>query len=429
MKTNADNLTTASTASAHAAWIGLDWGDKGHAFSLVADGSGQVEQGKLLNTAEALHAWLKELQDRFEGQPIALAIEDGRRSMLHVLAQYHWMEIYPVNPVTSARYRQAFTVSGAKDDQPDSAVLLELVRLHRDKLTRWQVPEESMQLLESLVRMRRDWVDRRSQCANQLIHLLKGYFPQALSLIGTDVDSDMALNFLSRWPDLLELKRARRSTVEGFYRKHNVRRQEVIDQRLELINKAVALTTDSGLLHASSLQLGLLIKLLKTFNAHIVFLDKEIATNFKKHEDAHLFRDLPGAGAVLAPRLLAGFGCDRTRYESAASMQKYVGVAPVREKSGNQLYTHWRWQSPAFLRQSFVEWAGQTVVWSSWASHYYERMKSKGKSHHVILRALAFKWIRVLWKCWKTRVPYSEDTYLASLQKRRSPNHPLSKPA
>jgi hypothetical protein len=104
-----------------------------------------------------------------------------------------------------------------------------------------------------------------------------------------------------------------------------------------------------------------------------------------------------------------------------------VGVAPVKEKSGSQLYTHWRWRSPVFLRQTFIEWAGQTVTWSSWARHYYERMKAEKKKHHVILRALAFKWIRILWKCWQTRVPYSEATYLRSLQKRKSPNLPSAK--
>jgi hypothetical protein len=93
----------------------------------------------------------------------------------------------------------------------------------------------------------------------------------------------------------------------------------------------------------------------------------------------------------LAPRLLAGFGSDRSRYGDAASMQKYVGVAPVKEKSGSQLYTHWRWRSPVFLRQTFIEWAGQTVIWSSWAAHYYERMKAKKKKHHVILRALGLQ--------------------------------------
>ena len=137
--------------------------------------------------------------------------------------------------------------------------------------------------------------------------------------------------------------------------------------------------------------------------------------------DAALFRDLPGAGAVLTPRLLVAFGLDRDRYPDPTSLQKYAGLAPVREKSGGALWTHWRWQAPVFLRQSLVEWAGLTVMYSAWAKAYYQRMKAKGKGRHVILRALAFKWIRVLWKCWQTRTPYNEATYLHQLAHRKSP--------
>jgi hypothetical protein len=93
-------------------------------------------------------------------------------------------------------------------------------------------------------------------------------------------------------------------------------------------------------------------------------------------------------------------------------------VAPVREKSGRQTWTHWRWAAPKFLRQSFVEWAGQTVVYCDWAHAYYTQQRRAGKAHHAVLRALAFKWIRILWRCWHDYKPYDEQHYLAAaLQK------------
>ena len=104
------------------------------------------------------------------------------------------------------------------------------------------------------------------------------------------------------------------------------------------------------------------------------------------------------------------------------SLQKLAGLAPVREKSGQSVWTHWRWQAPVFLRQSFVEWAGQTVKFSAWAKRYYERMQAKGKGRGAILRALAFKSVRVLWKCWQTGTPYDEARYLKQLAHRQSPN-------
>jgi transposase len=133
-----------------------------------------------------------------------------------------------------------------------------------------------------------------------------------------------------------------------------------------------------------------------------------------------LFRDLPGAGKSLAPRLLVAFGSDRTRYDSASQLQRYCGVAPVKEKSCGRVWVHWRWNAPWFLRQTFIEWAGLTVVYSSWAKAYYQKQKGRGKRHWAILRSLAFIWIRILWKCWRQRTPYNETTYWEALRKHHS---------
>jgi transposase len=161
-----------------------------------------------------------------------------------------------------------------------------------------------------------------------------------------------------------------------------------------------------------------LVEQLRVLQKHIAGFESQIASVFKAHPEAELFRDLPGAGPALAPRLLVAFGTDRTRYPDASSLQKFSGIAPVREKSGSRQWVHWRWNAPKFLRQSFHEWAGQTVVWSSWAKEYYQRQKKGGKGHHAILRALAFKWQRILWKCWTTRQAYREDIYETALQRR-----------
>src|SRR5690606_21682455 len=103
------------------------------------------------------------------------------------------------------------------------------------------------------------------------------------------------------------------------------------------------------------------------------------------------------------------------------SLQKYAGVAPVTERSGNSHWVHWRWSCPTFLRQTFIEWTAQTIPRSFWAKTFYERHRAKGASHNATIRALAFKWIRVLWRCWVDRVPYDESRYLDALRKRHSP--------
>ena len=402
------------------AWIGLDWGDQKHSFALQERG-GQVQTGTLEHSAENLHRWLKELEQRFGGHPVQLGIETSRGAVIAALLQYPWLEIYPINPVTSARYRSAFTPSGAKDDLPDALVCLELVRDHAAKLRPLKPQDPQTLKLAGLVEVRRDMVDRRTTLLNQLTSLLKSYYPQALSLL-ENLNTPMAVAFLNRWPDLISLKAAKAATVKRFFYQHNVRSAELVKERLELIAQAVALTTDEARVSVAVLQLRQLVDQLEVFHTHVERMDAQIKTAFAAHPEAHLFRDLPGAGAQLAPRLCAAFGTDRTVYPDPASLQKYAGLAPVREKSGNQLWTHWRWNAPLFLRQSFVEWAGQTVRYSQWAQVYYERMAKKGKKHAVIIRALAFKWIRILWKCWQERIAYDEARYLKQLIHRKSPN-------
>jgi transposase len=168
------------------------------------------------------------------------------------------------------------------------------------------------------------------------------------------------------------------------------------------------------------LVLALVEQLRATLQA-IDSFDAEIASVSQTLPDYALFRALPGAGATLAPRLLAAFGEQRERYQSAAEVQRYAGIAPVTESSGKKHWVHWRLQCPTFLRQTFVEWAGATIPRSFWAAAYYRQQRDKGCSHQAAVRALAFKWIRILYRCWQTRTPYDESTYLNALKRRGSP--------
>jgi Transposase IS116/IS110/IS902 family len=147
-----------------------------------------------------------------------------------------------------------------------------------------------------------------------------------------------------------------------------------------------------------------------------------------KDKDTRLFCDfltrwptLKHAQRARKTRLLAAFGEQRERYSSAAEIQRYVGIAPVTEHSGHTCWVHWRLQCPTFLRQTFVDWAAQSIPHGYWAARYYQQQRTKGAAHQVALRALAFKWIRILYRCWKDRTPDDEATYLNALKRRGSP--------
>jgi Transposase IS116/IS110/IS902 family len=139
-----------------------------------------------------------------------------------------------------------------------------------------------------------------------------------------------------------------------------------------------------------------------------------------------------GAGPVMTPRLIAAMGTDRDRYASAEEIQRRSGIAPLIESSGRQYWIHWRWSCSKFLRQTFHEWASHSLAYSGWAREYYQAQREQNKGHHAAVRALAFKWIRILFRCWKDRTPYDEGVYLRALANRqpRPPanSHPPSGP-
>jgi transposase len=164
--------------------------------------------------------------------------------------------------------------------------------------------------------------------------------------------------------------------------------------------------------------------LLKQVFAAITAYDQQIDELAQAHPDYALIKSFPGAGPTMAPRLIAAMGSQRERYKSAAEIQQYSGIAPVVASSGKLRWVHWRRACPKFLRQTFHEWALHSIAYSDWAREYYEQQRAKGKGRNTAIRSLAFKWIRILFRCWKTRTPYDESVYQGALDIRRPQPRP-----
>jgi transposase len=410
-----------NTPHDYTALVALDWGDSTHSFAWQKNDAAKPQGGTLPATPEALHDWLEKLRQTCGGGKVALAVEAGRNGLLHALFEHaSWLTIYPVHPATSARFRLAFSPSGAKDDGPDAEILLALLRQHRDRLAPFAPDTAATRELAAMVEQRRQAVDHRTALLNQLIALLKKVFPQALILAGDDPSSPMGVAFLRRFPSLAAVQKAGPTRLRRFYHAHNARSAERIEQRVAMLKNARPLITDEAILRPAAMELERLLDLIEVNSRHVARHDRAIAEAFAAHPKAEIFASLPGAGAALAPRLLTLFGEQMERYPDAASLQKYAGVAPVRERSQGRLWVHWRWAAPKFLRQTLIEWAGQTVVHCDWANRYYKKQKKAGKRHHAILRALAFKWVRILWRCWQDAVPYDDRRYLTALTKKGS---------
>jgi transposase len=199
-----------------------------------------------------------------------------------------------------------------------------------------------------------------------------------------------------------------------------VRSTDIIGQRLQALKAATPLTTDEGVIAPNALLVHTLVAQLRVTVPAIAHFDPAIAPRAQSPPDFPLFQVLPGAGPVCAPRLLVAFGEQRARSAAAAELQKYAGIAPVTERSGKKSWVHWRLPCPKFRRQTFVEWAAQSIRHAFWAQRYYQQQRDQGKAHQAAVRALAFKWIRILYRCWQDHTLYDESTYLQALTQRGS---------
>ena len=400
--------------------IGVDWADKKHDFCESDHTGKKLTYGIIGSTPEALHDWAMSLKKRFPNQKIAISCELKKGPLVHALLKYDHLVLFTINPSSVANYRKTFSHSGAKDDPTDALIQVEMLRLFMDKLYKIEPESPEIRALAQLVEYRRKLVQDRVDLTNRITGILKGYYPQPIEWF-KEKDSVIFCEFITKWPSLSGLKKARKTTITAFFNKYNSRNRKTNENRLESIQSAIHLTEDPGIIVPSQTMITILIQQLRLLIDAIQQLDKDIASRYRAMDDKLIFDSFPGAGPQLAPRLLVAFGTDRSRYKTAADLQKFAGIAPVIERSGKKSWTHWRYSCPKFLRQTFVEWAGQSVRYSFWAKAYYKMQISKGKPHNTAIRSLAFKWIRIAFKCWQTRKPYDESTYLETLKQRGSP--------
>ena len=410
-----------------AAFVGIDWADLKHAWALQIPGHLEVERGDLDHTPQAVEDWAAELGRRFGGRPIAVALEQSRGSLLFMLTKYAHLVLFPVHPTTLYDYRKGFRPSGAKSDPSDAGLLVDLLVRHREKLRRLNPDTEQTRTLQFLVEARRKFVNDKTRYSNRLTAYLKMYFPQVLGWF-SEVTSLIAGDFLERWPSLQKVQKARPETLRKFFIQRHSCTLDNVDRRLEEIRSALPATHDAAVAFSCSAAVLALVQILRAVRDAIVSYDQQIETLARQHPDFAIIDSLPGAGPALVPRLIAALGTQRDRYQSASELQSYSGIAPVLASSGKQHWVHWRWACPKFVRQTFHEWAAHSIGSSAWAKAYYEQQRANGKPRNTVVRALAFKWIRILFRCWKDRKPYREDFYreaLARHQQRASKRAPV----
>lgn len=398
--------------------IGLDWADKKHDVCYY-DGDKCIND-VISSKPEHIHDWLHQLHQHFEEKTLVIAYESGNVRLLNQLCQYKFVCQVPIPPQQVKRYRDTFSPSGAKDDPTDAKLILDLIQRHGDHFNVLKPESPQVRELTDLVEFRRRQVNQRVKITNKIRTVLKRYYPQPLELFD-DIGTIIFCDFLTKWPEPAKAKTTRRDVLFRFFENHNSRYPQVNKDRVDAIKSLVPLTDDQAVIRPCRLLLASLIGELRSLLTSIELFEQRIKVLTRSMTDYKLFKSLPGAGEINTARLLAALGTNKDKYANATEMLCHVGVAPVTQRSGKSCIVRWRFQCPTFLRQTFVEWAGQSIRSSAWAKAYYQIQIERGKHHNAAVRALAYKWGRILFRCWQENTLYDEAKYITMLAEKKSP--------
>jgi transposase len=413
--------TTTSDAQApeNTVAVGIDWADRQHAFHLI-DSRGSELSGDIEQSPEAVGDWVAMLRQRFPETLFHVCIEQSKGALISALLMHDCIRIYPINPTQLANYRKAMCHGGAKNDPGDARLLAQFLLHYGDKLRLLAPADPQTRKLAILVEDRRHIVDQRTAAANEMKATLKQYFPLVLQLVQSKVYAQFICRLLLKWPTLQKLQRTKPTTLRKFFYAQNLRGDHV-EQKLERIAAAVPLTDDEAILETYARRVQHLAGRLLADRETIAGYDREIEKLLKAHDDFDIVASLPNAAVQMRSRMIAALGIDRQRFDKAQSLSAATGIAPVTSQSGNTKIVSHRWACPKFAKQTFHEYAGLSIKKSRWAKAYYELQLSRGKKPQMAKRALAFKWQRIIHRCWKDRVPYDESQYIDRLLETNSP--------
>ena len=350
---------------------------------------------------------------------LACIVETTHGLLIAHLLEQGWA-VYPVNPRTVEKRRGP---SGAKTDTLDAYLLAKTGRADFADLRRLNPDSEQIQELKTLTRDQEGLIQMQTRLVNQLTACLKAYYPVALDLF-SKLHQPSTLAFLRAYPTLQAARAASIEEVTALLKQARYPGAGPAAEQLVKQLQQPALQANEVLTRTKSRLMLALVAQLEPLVKQIAEYDKEIERLFLNHADSELFQSLPGAGARLAPRLLAELGDDRSRYESAASLQALAGTSPVLFQSGTYQKAHRRLGCIKPWRNALQQFAWQSTHQEAWAKEYYQRKRAQGKSHTVAVRALANVWARILYAVWKTKEPYQTATFEAA---RRA--HALRQPA
>jgi transposase len=392
-------------------FVGDDWSEQHHDVEIQNEAGRRLGRARLdegIAGISRLHELIAEqLEEDDEPPQVVVGIETDRGPWVVALVAAGY-QVYAINPLQVARYRERHSVSGAKSDTADAHTLADMVRTDRHQLRPVAEDSDAAEAVKVLARAHQRLIWERTRHLLRLRSTLREFFPTALVAFGEDLAGADTLQLLAAAPDpataarlsirqiSAALKRARRRQIQD---KAAVIQAALRTEQLgqpEVITAAYAATVRAQ------------AAILSTLQVQIKTMQGQVEAHFGRHPDAEIISSQPGLGPILGARVLGEFGDDPSRYTGAR--KNYAGTSPITRQSGKKKTVHARYVHNDRLLDALSSQAHSALNASPGARAYYDQQRDRGSGHSAALRQLANRLVGILHGCLKTRTVYDENT-------------------
>lgn len=384
-------------------FVGIDWASRAHELCVVDEHGTVVCSFGFAHSERGISEALARLGELGSPDELPVAIERPNGLLVERLLEAGH-SVMPVHANAFHAARPRWEGAGSKSDPGDAYRLADLLRSDAHRLRPLRALDPATRELQALVRLRDDHVKARVAATNQLAALLGQHWPGAAAIFGR-LDSEIALNFLERYPTPGSAARLGEARLAAFLRRHSYcgrRRAGELLTRLRQAPRPVHLLDPDVVSELVRAQ----VRLVRTLLASIADLDRGIAAALDQHAKAQLLRSLPRVGTISLGQLIAEVGPLLDRAASADEAAALCGAVPVTKRSGQHRAVCFRHASNAKARKALTLWADNSRHASPWAERIYHEARARGCRHAHAVRILARAWLRVIWACWRTDTPY-----------------------
>lgn len=391
-------------------FVGDDWAEDHHDVHLMDETGTQIARRRLPEGLAGIRGFHELIADHAdEPGDVVVGIETDRGLWVQALIAAGY-QLYAINPLAAARYRDRHNVAGAKSDAGDAKVLADLVRTDRHNHRPVAGDSNEADAIKVLARGHQNLIWSRNRQTNSLRSALREYYPAALLAFDDLAHSD-CLAVLAKAPTptvgaRLSIGQIGAALKRGGRQRNIERRANEIRSALRTDQLAAPEPIEAAFAATTIAAVGIISEL----NRQIAKLEQSLTDHFEQHPDADIYRSLPGLGVILGARALGEFGDDPDRYASPKSRKNYAGTSPLTVASGKKRSVLARHIRNKRLYNAIDQWAFCSLTHSEGCRAFYDERRAAGDLHHQALRALGNRLVGVLHGCLRHRTLYDEGT-------------------